>query len=130
MPEDARGVSLLLVERFARVFSDFLTALREAIAETAGNPATAGLPVIRVWQTQALPVLEKDEVAIQAAMAAFRQGDPQPILVQAVDKRGLAKDLDGYPLNFAGPEREQQLDAWETAVVVAAYQICSAAGIP
>ena len=93
----------------------------------------------RLVRAQVMAVRDREYVDAARALGAsgmrifFRHILPnivQPILVQAVDKRGLAKDLDGYPLNFAGPEREQQLDAWETAVVVAAYQICSAAGIP
>ncbi|MFZ0663067.1 MAG: hypothetical protein WAM66_10280 [Acidobacteriaceae bacterium] len=68
--------------------------------------------------------------SIRAAAAAFEQGDAQPILTQAEDKRGLAKDIEGFPLTFAGPEDAQKLEQLETAVVTVAYQICAAAGIP
>lgn len=129
MAEALYGVSPLLVERFRKMFSEFVNAVKEAVAEAPQKPELAQAPAFRSWQSKALPLLEKSDSAIQAAVEAFDKGDAQPILTQAEDKRGLAKDLEGFPLTFAGPEHAQKLDMLETAVVVAAYQICAAAGI-
>jgi hypothetical protein len=77
-----------------------------------------------------LPLLQQQNASIQQATALFSAGDAGPILALAEDKRGLAKDLDGFPLTFAGQEHAAELESLETAVVVAAYQLCLAAGIP
>lgn len=130
MAEPLYGVSPVLVERFRNAFSAFVNAVKEAVAEARQKPEFAQTPALGSWQSKALPLLEKGDAAIQAAAAAFEQGDAQPVLAQAEDKRGLAKDLEGFPLTFAGPEHAQKLETLETAVVTAAYQICAAAGIP
>ena len=129
MAEAPYGISPLLVERFEKMFSAFVNAVKEAVAEASQKPELAQAPAFRSWHSKALPLLEKSDAAIQAAAEAFDKGDAQPILTQAQDKQGLAKDLEGFPLTFAGPEHAQKLDMLETAVVVAAYQICAAAGI-
>jgi hypothetical protein len=130
MPANLHGVSPVLVERFKNVFEAFVNGVKDAVADAAQKPGAAESLALRSWQVKALPLLEKDKVSIQAAVASFEQGDVRPILVQAEDKRGLAKDLDGFPLTFAGPEHAQKLDLLETGVVTVAYQICAAAGIP
>jgi hypothetical protein len=48
----------------------------------------------------------------------------------AAEYRTLGRKLDGFDLNFAGTDAQKKLDQLETAVVVAAYQVCQAAGIP
>jgi hypothetical protein len=130
MPANLHGVSPVLVERFKNVFEAFVNGVKDAIADAAQKPGAAESVALHSWQVKALPLLEKGKVSIQAAVASFEQGDVRPILVQAEDKRGLAKDLDGFPLTFAGPEHAQKLDLLETGVVTAAYQICAVAGIP
>jgi hypothetical protein len=130
MADEVSGIPLVLVERFANAFNLFVLAVRDAVAEAAQDPNLAGSPALRSWQSKALPLLEKQNASVQSAAAAFAQGDQQSILALAEDKRGLAKDLDGFPLTFAGPEHARKLEFLETAVVTAAYQLCSAAGIP
>lgn len=129
MADAPYGISPMLVERFRKVFAAFVNAVNEAVAEAAQKPELAQTPAFRSWQSKALPLLQKSDTDIQAAAEAFAKDDAAPILTQAQDKQGLAKDLDGFPLTFAGPEHAQKLDMLETAVVVAAYQICAAAGI-
>lgn len=130
MVEARYGVAPALVARFRDVFAKFVKAVRDAVAEAAGKPELAQTAAFHAWRTKALPLLEAGSAKVEAAAAAFERGDAQPILTQAEDKRGLAKDLDGFALTFAGPEQAEKLDALETAVVMAAYQICAAAGIP
>lgn len=129
-PAAPGSMAPVLVERFLAAMKAFVSAVSAAVAEAEKNPALATAPALRIWRSKALPLLEQQERAIEAAAALFRQGDAQPLLAAAADKRGLAKDLDGFPLDFAGPDHAANLDRLETAVVMAAWQLCSAAGIP
>lgn len=130
MPESLYGVAPVLVQRFESVFAAFVDSVKAAVAEAEQRPEFAESFSLRSWRAMALPLLEKGKSDIQTATAAFKQGDARPILVQAEDKRGLAKDLDGFPLTFAGPENAEKLESLVTAVVAVAYQVCAAAGIP
>lgn len=123
-------VPQLLADRFVAAMKAFVDEVDAAVNEAAGNPELAAAPACRVWRSKVLPLLQRQERATEAAAAQFRQGDPGPLLSIAADKRGLAKDLDGFPLEFAGPDHARQLDQLETAVVTSAYRLCAAAGIP
>lgn len=124
------AVPKYFAERFAKAFAEFVDAVRAAVADTIATPALANTPAFLVWQTQALPRLEQENESIQKAMANFLAGETGAIVRLAANKRALARSLDGFPLTFAGPDRAPTLDRLETAVVVAAYQICSVAGLP
>lgn len=63
-------------------------------------------------------------------MALYLIGEVRSIVEAASDGRHLAKKLDGFDLNFAGEEKGKNLDQLETNVVVSAYQVCAAAGVP
>jgi hypothetical protein len=120
----------LQADRFAAAMKAFVDAVAAALAEAAAKPELSSAPAFRVWRNKVLPLLRQQEQAAEAAAAQFRRGDAGPLLAIAADKRGLAKDLDGFPLDFAGPEHAAALDRLETSVVTAAYQLCVAAGIP
>lgn len=124
------GIPLALGERFAKTFAAFVDAVRDAVAKAAAQQDLAGTHALRAWQAKVLPLLQQQNAAVQAALPGFQAGDVRPMLALAEDKRGLAKDLDGFPLNFAGPDLAENLEKLETAVVMAAYQLCAAAGIP
>jgi hypothetical protein len=130
MAEDTRAIPEALVTRFAEAVNAFVVVVRDTVAEAALNPEFADTPAFHSWQAKVLPLLEKQNASIQKAAALAATGELEPILVLAEDKRGLAKDLDGFPLTFAGPDHAAVLDQLETAVVTAAYQLCAAAGIP
>ena len=129
MAEDTRPISAAIVDRFTRAMTAFVAAVRDAVAGAAQNPEYAGTPAFQSWQAKALPLLETQNASLQIAAALAATGDVQPILALAEDKRGLAKDLDGFPLTFAGPDHAAVLDQLETSVVTTAYQLCAAAGI-
>lgn len=129
-PETPPAVSQMLVERFAKAFGDFVDEVTKAVQEAAMNPDLSSTPALLAWQTRALPLLEQQNAEIQQGAALFQIGETQSILKLADLARGLDKLLDGFPLDFAGPEHAKKLDKLETAVVVAAYQLCVAAGIP
>jgi hypothetical protein len=119
-----------VAERFVEAFTAFVDAVWAAVNMGILNPAVSSTPAFLAWQTQALPRLEKENVSIQNAMARFLIGETGTIQRIAAEQRHLAKHLDGFSLDFAGPDRAQNLDRLETAVVRAAHQVCAAAGIP
>jgi hypothetical protein len=119
-----------LAERFAKTYAGFLDAVQLAVAAHIPNPVVANTAAFLSWQTQALPLLERENATIQNAMALFLVGETRTLVTLASESRGLAKRLDGFDLNFAGAENAKKLDQLETSVVVAAYRLCVAAGIP
>jgi hypothetical protein len=129
-PDTPRAIPQQLAERFTKAFAAFVDAVWVEVNTNIPNPAIANTQSFLTWQTQALPLLEKENAAIQNAMARFLIGEEGTLVNLAADSRGLGKKLDGFDLNFAGAEHGKVLDQLETAVVVAAYQLCVAAGIP
>ncbi len=130
MPEAASPVTQEMVDRFAKAFAEFVKASRAAVAEAAGKAEFASTPAFEAWRGKVLPLLEQENSSIEKAVEQFKAGDARAILVEAEDKRGLAKDMDGYPLTFAGAEHAEILGAMRTAIVRGACRICAAAGIP
>ena len=124
------AVPQMLAERFAKAFDAFVSAVRATTNEAALNPALNTSQSLLVWQTQDLPRLEKENADVQNALALYLIGETRTIIAQAADRRHLARELDGCDLNFAGLDKGKLLDQLETAVVVAACQVCSAAKVP
>jgi hypothetical protein len=124
------AISQSLAERFAKVFAAFVEAVSVAITTNVPNPAVANTSAFLAWQTRALPRLEKENASIQNAMARFLVGETNTILQLAAESRALGRKLDGFDLNFAGADCAKKLNQLETAIAVAAYQLCAAAGIP
>lgn len=129
-PETSPAYLKTLVERFAKAFADFVNEVTKAVNEAAMNPALSSTPGLLMWQTDALPLLEQQAAAIQNGVALFQIGETGTIVNLADRARGLAKQLDGLPLDFAGATYTEGLDRLETAVVVAAYQLCKAVRNP
>jgi hypothetical protein len=129
-PATFPAIPLPLAERFAKAFAAFVDAVRGAVTQNIPNPAIANTAAFLAWQTQALPLLERENAAVQNAMALFLIGEEGTLIRLAADNRMLARKLDGFDMNFAGAENGKFLNQLETAVVVAAYQLCVAAGIP
>lgn len=119
----------MLADRFVAAMMAFVDEVAAAVADAAAKPELAAAPAFRVWQNKVLPLLRQQEQATEAAAAEFRQGNTGPLLAIAADKRGLAKDLDGFPLDFDGADAAAVLDQLETSVVSSAYRLCAAAGI-
>jgi hypothetical protein len=128
-PAPPRAVPQLYAERLAKAFAAFVDAVRAAINENIANPAIANSSAFLAWQTQALPLLEQENAVVQNAHARFLIGEERTIVTVAAEERHLAKKLDGFSLDFAGAERAKLLDRLETAIVIAASQICQAAGV-
>lgn len=130
MTATAQGIPPALADRFLAAFDAFLASVTAAVTDAAQDPQRSSSPSFRGWRDKVLPLLQRQNTVAQQAAEAFHNGDPASLLASAEDKRGLAKDLDGFPLTFAGPAHAETLDALETALVIAAYHFCAAAGIP
>jgi hypothetical protein len=130
MAETQSSIPQPVGERFAKTFDAFVAAVRAAVKEAAQKPEFAGAAAFCAWRDRALPLLEQENASIQSALAQFLVGQSGPIIRLARDAGGLAKNLDGFPLDFAGADHADILDQLETAVVVTAYQVCAAAGLP
>lgn len=122
--------SKLFADNFARAYDAFVTAVRQGIEESIPNPQLANTPAFLSWQTQALPMLEEQNEAVKEAYARFLIGETQTIVAVAAERRHLGKELDGLPLDFAGPGRAQALATLKTSAVVTASRLCQAAGVP
>ena len=118
-----------LGQRFFNAFDAFVAAVRAAIASAVANPAYSSAPGFVIWQTDALPRLEKELGKIQDGYALFQIGETGTLSRLARVQLGLAKHLDGFPLDFAGPDRAQVLNRYQEAVVFAAYDLSKAAGV-
>lgn len=127
-PETPLAVPQVLAERFSKAYADFVEAVRAAVQESAQNPALNGNRGLLLWQTQGVPRIEKGNSKVESAMALYLIGEVRSIVEAASEAGHLAKMLDGFDLNFAGVERGKTLDRLETNVVIAAYQVCAAAG--
>jgi len=127
--ESTPTVPKLFAERFATAFGDFVTEVRAAVADGILDPAFSSTPGLLMWQTEALPRLEQELAEIQNAYTHSLAGVFGTLAQLARIQLGLAKHLDGFPLDFVGPDHAKKLDQLGTSVVVAAYQLCAAAGI-
>lgn len=130
LPETPPVVPQVFAERFSKSYAEFLNAVRAAAQEAAQDPALNGNRGVLLWQTQGLPMMENENLSVEKAMALYLIGEVRSIVEAASEAVHLAKRLDGFDLNFAGGERGKVLDRLETNVVIAAYQVCAAAGIP
>jgi hypothetical protein len=127
---ETANIPLALADRFTEAFNAFLASVTTAVTDAEQDPEQASAPDFRAWKNKVLPLLQQQNAAAQHSLQTFRKSDPAPLLAIAADKRGLTKDLDAFPLTFAGPAHAETLDALETALVTAAYHLCAAAGIP
>lgn len=109
-------------DRFVHTFAEFVEGLRTAIALAPPGDTEA----VR-WQRRALPLLGRDLDEAHAASESFRAGDAQPLVQSATAALSLAKNLDGLSMNFAGEETGKQLEEKLRLVVMAAWQVKSAA---
>lgn len=110
-----------LVERYVAALTALVSVAREAV--TAGASPQAAL-----WQRKILPMLEARLSTAKTAEAHYAIGHQQPLLDAALPLRFLARDMDGYSLDFAGVALAQQLRQQRQLVVYAAWQVGHAAG--
>ena len=110
-----------LADRYVAMLADLVSAAHQAI-DSGPSPQAA------VWRQKLMPLLETRLFAAKTAMTHLAIGDENPLLAHALQSRFLARDMDGYPLDFAGEEFAAQLKEKQQFVVYAAWQVCQSAG--
>ena len=128
-PASPAAVPEELGKRFFKAFDAFVAAVRAAIASAVANPAYSSAPGFVIWQTNALPRLERDLAQIQDGYALFQIGETGTLSRLARNQLGIAKHLDGFSFDFAGPDRAQVLKQYEEAIVFAAFELSKAAEV-
>ena len=110
-----------LADRYIAVLGDLILIAHQAV-DTSTSSQTA------VWRQKLLPLLETRLFAAKTALIHHSIGDENPLLAHALQSRFLARDMDGYPLDFAGEKFAAELKEKQQLVVFAAWQICQSAG--
>lgn len=128
MAAESGGIPPMYVERFVEAYRSFVAEIRLAIEDAQSHNASPG--TVSLWRDRALPALEKRLAAIEGGVAAYHAGNPSALVQSADDAQGLSKNLDGYPLDFAGSEHEKKLENAQTMVILAGYWVRHSAGVP
>lgn len=82
------------------------------------------------WKERALVLISKDLENVQLAQASLHSTQSLQELVRvASSELGLAKNLDSFRFDFAGPSYEKALNDAVDASVHAAYDLLSSIGI-
>jgi hypothetical protein len=110
----------MLTTRFVDTFESLVGTVHKAL-----NRAREGNQAAR-WRTKALPLLDRDFIALQDAIARHIAGDPQPLRDRALSACSLARDMDGFAFDCFDPEDAKQIDDDRRMVVLAAWQVCHA----
>jgi hypothetical protein len=108
-------------ERYLATLAKLVSIAREAVASSGAQQSA-------LWRHKVLPVLEGQLSAAQEAQAHFAIGNQQLLVDRARGSLSLARDMDGYSLNFAGESFAAKLEEQRRLVVFAAWQVCESAG--
>jgi len=112
-----------VAERYLLALKSLVSTVHTALMAAGGSPQSQGL------QQKILPLLESRLSAAQTALAHHAIGDQEPLVSIALKSRFLARETDGYSLNFAGGELATQFEDRRRLVVFAAWQVCESAGV-
>ena len=110
-----------VAERYIAMLTDLIALAYRACAASQS-------PQGAVWRQKLVPLLETRLFAAKTAMFHLAIGDENPLLAHALQSRFLARDMDGYPFDFAGQEFAAQIKEKQQLVVYAAWQVCHSAG--
>lgn len=110
-----------LADRYIAVLNELISVAHQAIASSNSSQAT-------LWRQKLVPLLDTRLFAAKTAMLHLAIGDENPLLAHALQSRFLARDMDGYSLDFAGEAFAAQLKEKQQLVVYAAWQVCHSAG--
>jgi hypothetical protein len=130
MTREVAGLPEIYVERFVEAYQAFVDEVRSAVQKAANSPESGSEEVAAEWQSRVLPLLEGRLAGIKSAVARFHAGDAAPLVRLADDASGLAKSLDLFSFDFAGPKHKSALESLLSRVITTAYQVCNAAGLP
>jgi hypothetical protein len=110
-----------LAEGYLARLTELISLAHQAIDASTSSQAA-------VWRQKLVPLLETRLFAGKTAMIHLSIGDENPLLAHALQSRFLARDMDGYPFDFAGEELAVQLKEKQQLVVYAAWHVCQSAG--
>lgn len=130
MTGEIAGIPEIYVERFVEAYEAFVHQVRFMVRKAVKSPLDSSQELVSEWQSRVLPLLEQRLAEIKSAVARFHAGDATPLVRSADDASGLAKSLDLFSFDFAGPEGKSALESLLTRVITTAYQVCNAAGLP
>jgi hypothetical protein len=130
MASEIAGIPEIYVERFVEAYEAFVDQVRLMAQKAVKSPTDGSQELVSEWQSRVLHVLEERLAGIKSAVARFDAGDAAPLVRSADDATGLAKSLDLFSFDFAGPEGKEALESLLTRVITTAYQVCNAAGLP
>jgi hypothetical protein len=130
MAPEIAGIPEIYVERFVEAYEAFVDQVRLMAQKAVKSPTDGSQELVSEWQSRVLPVLEERLAGIKSAVARFHVGEAAPLVRSADDATGLAKSLDLFSFDFAGPEGKEALESLLTRVITTAYQVCNAAGLP
>lgn len=102
-----------------------LEALVSSVHEGLADPAVE--PAQKTRWTRAAGLLTRDLGAVRAAARLAATGNQRPLVAHASDLRYLARRMDGYRLDFAGPALAERLETQRRLTVLVAWQIFSKA---
>lgn len=117
------------VERFVQAYQAFLSQVRLAIEAVREEQSIGSQEAAAEWERRVLPLLEERFHSVQAAVSKLGAGDASELVQRADDATGLSKNLDLFPLDFAGTEQGEALRQKLSLVIVTAYQVCNVAGL-
>ena len=78
-PQTPLAIPKMFADNFAKAYHAFVKAVRDAVEATIPNAQLANTPTFLSWQTEALPLLETQDAAVQEAYARFLIGETQTI---------------------------------------------------
>jgi hypothetical protein len=130
MAPEIAGIPEIYVERFVEAYEAFVDQVRLMVQKAVKSPIGDSQELVSEWHSRVLPLLEERLAGIKSAVARFHAGDATPLVRCADDATGLAKSLDLFSFDFAGPEGKDALESLLTPVITTAYQVCNAAGLP
>ncbi len=120
VPTESRSIPQSAVERFLASYEAFLKTVREALQ--AADPAHAETAR---W-SKAQQTFERQFAELQSAKTAYAAGDSTALVKHASGLRMIARRMDGYAMDFAGPALEERLTEQRRLLVLVAWQIHAA----
>ena len=114
------SVPVEMAARFELLFQDFLAIIDHGVESGAAHPAQ-----VTRWK-RARTLLQKDLTDIRTARQQNQQGTSSPLVLLGARLRYLAREMDGYRLDFAGDDIAERLEKSPRLVVLTAWQVYEA----
>ncbi len=106
--------------RLAANLETFVGSAQKACESPAADP------VQKARWNRAVSLLQRDLATLRQAIAHAAAGQRDDLVAQASRLRFLAKQMDGYNVDFAGPEFAERLERERRLTVLVAWQVFAA----